>query len=526
VLRWYKTADGLEMVVVRMLDGSEEIIDPDGDRALQIGDIKEILQCRFGYAKYLQMLFKEDAEAELEDSVAISEPDLRLYLVLHSFQVNMLAEQISIHYEIHYDIDDENRPGSKNCDVLLKLICLGDANSGLTSLITRVAQDCFDECPCGITCGIGAAFKIVNCTRDAAALSDVCIPSFLGADSSKDTQVGIDKQLRAMNSIRVQLWNVPSLAVYRNASGVLAIFDVTSRESFASLEARWKPYIDKHARDDIAIILVGTKADLAGGVGAHSLSAAESAPRTGLAQTESSSTEGWAAELAKLKQMGFGEKDQRSDHATSNINHALPAGPNEGGVTSGGVTTTTSDPTSTLPPAARPELIPTEARPELVPTEARPELVPTEVISVGVSDKDLSQMLAKANGDVAQVVQELMGTGLVQGMEDPADAELSTGALASANTNTDKTGNTDKKRCGGRQVTVEEAEELALKWGAIYVETSAKTGAGMKQAATAITEAALRHNLRFQQEKPADVDIQAGRAFNVVPWALRGWFGQ
>jgi hypothetical protein len=52
-----------------MLDGSDRV----GGALSRIGDVKEVLQRRFGYAKFLQMLFRDDAEAELEDSVAISD---------------------------------------------------------------------------------------------------------------------------------------------------------------------------------------------------------------------------------------------------------------------------------------------------------------------------------------------------------------------------------------------------------------------------------------------------------------------
>jgi small GTP-binding protein len=50
-----------------------------------------------------------------------------------------------------------------------------------------------------------------------------------------------------------------------------------------------------------------------------------------------------------------------------------------------------------------------------------------------------------------------------------------------------------------RAVSVQEAEVQAAEWGALYVETSAKTGAGGKVALCAAVEAALQHALRKQR---------------------------
>lgn len=60
-----------------------------------------------------------------------------------------------------------------------------------------------------------------------------------------------------------------STSFYRGAHGVLVVYDVTSRTSFASVD-RWFDEAELNAGEDVALYLVGTKTDKAAGAAGSS----------------------------------------------------------------------------------------------------------------------------------------------------------------------------------------------------------------------------------------------------------------
>ena len=78
-------------------------------------------------------------------------------------------------------------------------------------------------------------------------------------------QVIIDEN----TSVRAQIWDTAGQeryraitnAYYRQAIGVLLVYDITKRVSFENLE-RWLTEVREHADSKVQIILVGNKSDL------------------------------------------------------------------------------------------------------------------------------------------------------------------------------------------------------------------------------------------------------------------------
>jgi small GTP-binding protein len=70
-------------------------------------------------------------------------------------------------------------------------------------------------------------------------------------------------------TVRAQIWDTAGQeryraitnAYYRQAIGVLLVYDVTHRQSFESL-GRWLTEVREHADSKVQIILVGNKSDM------------------------------------------------------------------------------------------------------------------------------------------------------------------------------------------------------------------------------------------------------------------------
>jgi small GTP-binding protein len=117
---------------------------------------------------------------------------------------------------------------------MARIVFAGDAFTGKTCIVNRIANDKFGP------------------TRPNASVA--CVP--YKSDNPDDPELhlwdtaGMEKY-RSLNS-----------SYYREASGGVLVFDLTSPESFRHVHEIWRPDFAGNAPDDAFIFLVGNKADL------------------------------------------------------------------------------------------------------------------------------------------------------------------------------------------------------------------------------------------------------------------------
>jgi Ras-related protein Rab-1A len=86
--------------------------------------------------------------------------------------------------------------------------------------------------------------------------------------------IGVDFKIRTIEldgkTIKLQIWDTAgqerfrtiSSTYYRGAHAILVVYDITNLESFNNVK-KWLTEINKYARENVIVLLVGNKADLA-----------------------------------------------------------------------------------------------------------------------------------------------------------------------------------------------------------------------------------------------------------------------
>ncbi|KAJ7339631.1 Ras- protein Rab-10 [Desmophyllum pertusum] len=120
-------------------------------------------------------------------------------------------------------------------DYMFKVLLLGDAGVGKTSLMWRFSDDVFNQ--------------------------------------TYISTIGIDLKLRTIDvegkKVRLQVWDTAgqerfhaiSVSYYRTAVGIMLVYDITRRRSFENI-AKWLRNIDEHAQEDVVKLLIGNKCDM------------------------------------------------------------------------------------------------------------------------------------------------------------------------------------------------------------------------------------------------------------------------
>lgn len=128
---------------------------------------------------------------------------------------------------------------SASADYLVKLLILGDGKVGKTSILLRFTEEYFP--------------------------------------TSHIQTLGIDFKLKVQTienkTYKFQIWDTAgqerfrklTTAYYKNAKGIILVFDVTRRESF-DMVSFWMSEIQKHALDEVVKVLVGNQVDKDGRV--------------------------------------------------------------------------------------------------------------------------------------------------------------------------------------------------------------------------------------------------------------------
>ena len=119
-------------------------------------------------------------------------------------------------------------------DIVFKIIVVGDAGVGKTSLALRYTQNTFTE-EYIVTIGVNFLSKLVKINNDR---------------------------------VKLQIWDTGGQerfayirpSYYKGATGAIITYDITNRESFIHLP-RWLKELDKYC-EGLITVLVGNKADL------------------------------------------------------------------------------------------------------------------------------------------------------------------------------------------------------------------------------------------------------------------------
>jgi len=123
---------------------------------------------------------------------------------------------------------------------MYKLVVIGDTNCGKTNIITRYAKNEFDEISRPT---IGVEFY----------QRDLQVSSLQGTT----------------DEVRVKIWDTAgqerfrgmASSYYRNANGILVVYDITNRYSFANLE-KWLDEVSSLSEANTEIVVVGNKMDM------------------------------------------------------------------------------------------------------------------------------------------------------------------------------------------------------------------------------------------------------------------------
>lgn len=148
--------------------------------------------------------------------------------------------------------------------------------------------------------------KLLNLTSNNAFISTI------GVDI-KTHVVQVDGR-----SIKLQVWDTggqeryrPVLTTcYRNAHGIIIVFDVTNEKSFANL-TQWMVEVDEFAKPDLPKILVGNKADLDERRMVNEVTAREFALEKGMTYIETS-----AIKTSNIKEAFLALVKHRSKHVS------------------------------------------------------------------------------------------------------------------------------------------------------------------------------------------------------------------
>ena len=104
-------------------------------------------------------------------------------------------------------------------DSLLKIVLIGESNTGKTSLLLRFSENIFSD---HYLCTIGVDFKTRTVRVDGSQVVKVQIWDTAGQERFRSI----------------------SHAYYRNSQGCIAVYDVTNRLSFESIDEQIQNFID------------------------------------------------------------------------------------------------------------------------------------------------------------------------------------------------------------------------------------------------------------------------------------------
>ncbi|KAL2350457.1 P-loop containing nucleoside triphosphate hydrolase protein [Cryomyces antarcticus] len=171
---------------------------------------------------------------------------------------------------------------SRPWDYIAKIVSLGDSGCGKSSLTIRLCEGRFSPHH-DVTIGVEFGSRIVPVGPPSPLSLNINNPSSSQPPSSPLAQ---PLSPDAQKHMKLSLWDTAGQETYksitrsyfRGASGALLVFDITRRATFASVTS-WLHDLRQIAEDNIVVVLVGNKSDLAPASTATSSSTGDSPGR-------------------------------------------------------------------------------------------------------------------------------------------------------------------------------------------------------------------------------------------------------
>jgi Ras-related protein Rab-1A len=120
-------------------------------------------------------------------------------------------------------------------DHLFKILIIGDAATGKSSMLLRFTDDSFDD---HIQSTIGVDFKVKHLDMHGKRV-----------------------KLTIWDTAGQERFRTITSSYYRGAHGIIVVYDVTDQESFNNVK-QWLQEIDRYACENVNKLLVGNKCDL------------------------------------------------------------------------------------------------------------------------------------------------------------------------------------------------------------------------------------------------------------------------
>ena len=120
-------------------------------------------------------------------------------------------------------------PAGSGIDHIFKILLIGDAGVGKSSILLRYTDDSFEE---HMASTIGVDFKVKT----------VCIG-------------GKTLKLTIWDTAGQERFRTLTSSYYRGAHGIIVVYDITNLDSFKNVK-RWLEEINKYARENVNKLLV------------------------------------------------------------------------------------------------------------------------------------------------------------------------------------------------------------------------------------------------------------------------------
>ena len=158
-------------------------------------------------------------------------------------------------------------------DYIAKIVSIGDSGTGKSSLTIRLCEGRFTN-QHDVTIGVEFGSRIVPvgppASRELGINDPATTPATIAPSKPSTKKDSTSKQDEQQKHMKLSLWDTAGQEQYksitrsyfRGASGALLVFDISRRETFASVTT-WLHDLKQIAEEGIIVVLVGNKSDLA-----------------------------------------------------------------------------------------------------------------------------------------------------------------------------------------------------------------------------------------------------------------------